>query len=281
MTDLPEPPPPDDQILSEVEQTMFIPLVVRALGGGLFPGHACGDEHAAQLVRRLQLPTAPYLADRPTVLNILWRTNVIRDAGLAFFERHPEAWGVNLGCGLSQYFQWLDNGRNTWIDADMPQPMALRRRLLEPGSERQRSAIVDLQRSSWWQDLHLPAQAVAQPLFVLCEGVLMYLQPRQVRHVLRTFAAQAGPGSRLVIDILAGCAVGMAQWHASVGPTKAQFHWGIRSLRELTDCHPRLRLLTTHSVAVSHGWMGVAAERMWNYWSSTPLYGVVELGVDD
>jgi hypothetical protein len=31
-------------------------------------------------------------------------------------------------------------------------------------------------------------------------------------------------------------------------------------------------------VAASHGWMGIAAERMWSYWSSTPLYGVVELG---
>ena len=103
---------------------------------------------------------------------------------------------------------------------------------------------------------------------------------QQVRHVLHSFAAQAPAGSRLVIDILAGCAVGMAQWHASVGPTKAQFHWGIRHMRELTDCHPRLRLLATHSVAASHGWMGIAAERMWSYWSSTPLYGVVELGVD-
>lgn len=280
MTDLPEPQQQDEHALSGVQQTMLIPLVARALGGGLFPGHACGDEHAAQLVRRLQLATDPYLADRPTVLNILWRTQVIRDAGLAFFERHPDAWGVNLGCGLSQYFQWLDNGRNTWVDADMSQPMALRRRLLGPTGERQHGAIVDLRQSGWWQDLRLPEQAVAQPLFMLCEGVLMYLQPHQVRHVLRSFATHASAGSRMVIDILAGCAVGMAQWHASVGQTRAQFHWGIRSLRELTDCHPRLRLLATHSVAASHGWMGLAAERMWNYWSSTPLYGVVELGVD-
>ena len=280
MTDSPEPQLQAHPRLSAVQQTMLIPLVARALGGGLFPGHACGDQQAAELVRRLQLPTAPYLVDRPTVLNILWRTQVIRDAGLAFFARHPQAWGVNLGCGLSHYFQWLDNGSNTWLDADMPQSMELRRRLLPPDTERQRSAIIDLRRPQWWQDLNLPAQALGQPLFMLCEGVLMYLQPQQVRHVLHSFAAQAPAGSRLVIDILAGCAVGMAQWHASVGPTKAQFHWGIRSLQELTDCHPRLRLLATHSVAASHGWMGLAAERMWNYWSSTPLYGVVELGVD-
>ncbi|MBS0508327.1 MAG: class I SAM-dependent methyltransferase [Proteobacteria bacterium] len=280
MTEMPEPQLQAPPALSAVQQTMLIPLVARALGGGLFPGHACGDQQAAELVRRLRLHTAPYLVDRPTVLNILWRTKVIRDAGLAFFARHPQAWGVNLGCGLSHYFQWLDNGQNTWLDADMPQSMELRRRLLAPGGERLRSAIIDLRRRSWWQDLQLPPAALAQPLFMLCEGVLMYLQPQQVRQVLQAFATQAPAGSRLVIDILAGCAVGMAQWHASVGPTNAQFHWGIRSLSELTDCHPRLRLLATHSVASSHGWMGLAAERMWNYWSSTPLYGVVELGVE-
>ena len=280
MTDFPETGLHGDHVLSAVQQTMLIPLVARALGGGLFPGHACGDQHAAELVRRLRVPTAPYLVDRPTVLNILWRTKVMRDAALAFFARHPQAWGVNLGCGLSHYFQWLDSGRNTWLDADMPQSMQLRRHLLAPDTERHRTALVDLRRTGWWQDLNLPQDALSQPLFMLCEGVLMYLQPHQARHVLHSFAVNAPAGSRLVIDVLAGCAVGMAQWHPSVGPTQAQFHWGIRNLHELTDCHPRLRLLATHSVAASHGWLGIAAEQMWNYWSSTPLYGVVELGVD-
>jgi O-methyltransferase involved in polyketide biosynthesis len=77
---------------------------------------------------------------------------------------------VNLGCGLSQYFQWLDNGRNTWLDTDMRPSMELRRRLLPPDTERQRSAIIDLRRPQWWQDLNLPAQALGQPLFMLCEG---------------------------------------------------------------------------------------------------------------
>ena len=266
--------------LPPVCQTLLIPLVARARGGEAFPALACHDAAAEQLLDQLDLDLQPYLKDRITTQNILWRTRVIQSAGRAFFQAHPDSQGVNLGCGLSHYFQWLDNGSNTWLDADMPQSMELRRRLLPPDTERQRSAIIDLRRPQWWQDLNLPAQALGQPLFMLCEGVLMYLQPQQVRHVLHSFAAQAPAGSRLVIDILAGCAVGMAQWHASVGPTKAQFHWGIRSLQELTDCHPRLRLLATHSVAASHGWMGIAAERVWSYWSSTPLYGVVELGVD-
>ena len=266
--------------LSAVPSTLRIPLAARALGDALFPRVAVGDADAAAVLRAIGDDGTQWLGDRHSVYAVMARTLRFRELAVDFLDAHPAGQVVNLGCGLSNYFQWLDNGRNTWLDTDMRPSMELRRRLLPPDTERQRSAIIDLRRPQWWQDLNLPAQALGQPLFMLCEGVLMYLQPQQVRHVLHSFAAQAPAGSRLVIDILAGCAVGMAQWHASVGPTKAQFHWGIRSLQELTDCHPRLRLLATHSVAASHGWMGIAAERMWSYWSSTPLYGVVELGVE-
>ena len=88
----------------------------------------------------------------------------------------------------------------------------------------------------------LPPEALAQPLWAMCEGVLMYLAPAQVRQVLQEFADHAPPGSRLVLDAIAHCGVGQAGWHASVGRTGAQFHWGIGCLSELTRMHPRLRL---------------------------------------
>lgn len=276
-------PPPaafNDQALSPVQQTLLIPLVARALGGGLFPGHACGDEQATRLLHLLQIDGQEYLADRPTVLNVLWRTRLIRDVARAFFAEHPQAWGINLGCGLSHYFQWLDNGSNTWLDADLPEVMTMRKALLpmEPG--RQRAATVDLQAAHWWQQLQLPEQALHQPVLVVCEGVLMYLQPDEVQHVLQQFAQVAPTGSVLLLDTMARCAVGQAQWHASVGRTQAQFHWGIAQMQELTAGHPRLHLRQSHSVAPSHGWMGVAMEAMWNPWGyNAPLYGMAELVV--
>lgn len=265
---------------STVQQTLLIPLVARALGGALYPGHACGDVQASRLLQTLDIDSQTYLADRSTVLNVLWRTRLIRDLAQAFFAAHPDAWGLNLGCGLSHYFQWLDNGSNTWMDADLPEVMALRKKLLPVQPPRLRAATVDLQTADWWQRLRLPRRALAQPLFVLCEGVLMYFQPDEVRAVLQRFAEVAPPGSVLVLDTMARCAVGQARWHASVGHTQAQFHWGIGQMQELTACHPRLQLRQSHSVAPSHGWMGVAMEAMWNPWGqNAPLYGLAELVV--
>jgi len=269
-----------DMTFSPVQQTLLIPLVARALGGALYPGHACGDMQASRLLQTLDIDSQTYLADRATVLNVLWRTRLIRDLAQDFFAAHPDAWGLNLGCGLSHYFQWLDNGSNTWVDADLPEVMALRKKLLPVQMPRLRAATVDLQTADWWQRLRLPKRALVQPLFVLCEGVLMYFQPDEVRAVLQQFADVAPSGSVLVLDTMARCAVGQARWHPSVGHTQAQFHWGIGQMQELTACHPRLQLRQSHSVAPSHGWMGVAMEAMWNPWGqNAPLYGLAELVV--
>lgn len=265
--------------LHAVPSTLLIPLAARAEGDACFPAMACGDAVAARLLRRLGTDTRAFAADRPTVLNILWRTRHIQAAGRAFFAAHPRAWGINLGCGLSHYFQWLDNGMNTWVDADLPEVMALRRALLPPGSARQRQAEIDIRSPHWWRSLQLPPEALEHPLFVVCEGVLMYLQPEQARAVLASFATHAPAGSRLIVDPLTRWAVGHARAHPSVGRTGAEFLWGISRLGELTACHPRLRLVHARSAAECYGWMGLACEAMWSPWIGAPLYGLAELGV--
>lgn len=270
---------PPDLTLDAVPSTLIIPLAARASGGRYFPSFACSDAEASRLLRSLGVDVSAYLADRPTVLNVLWRTRLIQAAGRAFFARHPNAWGINLGCGLSHYFQWMDNGHNHWIDADLPEVMALRLAMDSPCSPRLRSATLDLTDPEWWQALHLPPEALDQPLFVVCEGVLMYLQPAQAQQVLAQFASRAPAGSRLVLDTLHQCAVGRAVWHSSVGRTGAEFYWGIRHPDELCACHPRLRLQQLHSVAECYGWFGRSADALWMPWLGAPLYGLAELAV--
>ena len=103
--------------LSAVPSTLLIPLAARAHGDAMFPAHAVGDIHASRLLRTVgdARSTAAYLADRASVYGVLARTQIFRRLGLAFFERHPDATGASLRCGLGHYFQWLDNGRNEWV----------------------------------------------------------------------------------------------------------------------------------------------------------------------
>ena len=263
--------------LSPVCQTLLIPLVARARGGEAFPALACHDAAAEQLLDQLDLDLRPYLKDRITTQNILWRTRVIQSAGRAFFQAHPDSQGVNLGCGLSQHFQWLDQGCNRWLDSDLPEVMALRDTCLAADVPRQHHAEVDLRTPGWWQHLGLPSGADAKPVFVLCEGVLMYLTPEQVEAVLAEFAEQAPPGSQMVLDTMSRVGRGMARAHPTVGPTGAQFLWCPASADELTRPHPRLRLLQTRSVSECYGWLGAVTEACWMPVTGTPRYAMVTL----
>ena len=265
--------------LPAVPSTLLIPLAARAHGARRFPWLACDDAEAARLLDCLGADVRPLLDDAPTVLNILWRTRLLKAAGQAFFREHPASPGVSLGCGLSHHFQWLDTGRNTWIDADLPEVMALRERLLPTHGSRHCHAGIDLRVPGWWQRLGLPTGPGAPPVFLLCEGVLMYLEPAQVQAVLTEFAEQAPPGSQWVCDVIAQLGVGQAHCNPSLGPTGAEFHWGVRDMAELTAPHPRLRLQAQHSVSECYGWIGTLAEWCLSPWVPTPLYALVTLGV--
>lgn len=279
MTPTAEVPPSSGAPLAPVSRTLLIPLAARAHGAEAFPWLDCGDADAAPALARLHADVRDVLADRPTVLNVLWRTQVIKEVGRVFFAEHPHSLGVCLGCGLSNHFQWLDQGLNRWLDVDLPDVIALRERLLgHPGARRTVQAG-DLTRCGWWDRLGLPQGREHAPVFLLCEGVLMYLSPAQVAAVLREFGERAPPGSRFVLDTMSHVAVGMARYHPSVGATGAEFLWGLRDLSELTAPHPRLRLLASRSVSECYGWPGQATEALWRPWIATPLYGMVTLGV--
>ncbi len=269
-----------DITLDAVSSTLLIPLAARAQGGASFPWMACQDRQAAATLSELNVDVSIYLRDHATVLNILWRTQVLKQAGQDFFAHHPESLGVCLGCGLSDHFQWFDQGRNHWMDVDLPAVMALRQPLIPMHSRRQTQGSSCLKESGWWQRLGLPSGPQAKPVFLLCEGVLMYLTPDQVANVLREFGEHAPAGSRFLLDTMSHVAIGMAKYHPSVSRTGAEFRWGLRSMDELTAPHPRLRLLSSRSVSECYGLTGQATEALWRPWITTPMYGMVELGVD-
>ncbi|KNZ33062.1 MAG: hypothetical protein AD742_08320 [Methylibium sp. NZG] len=270
--------------LGPVASTLLIPLAARAHGDALFPRQALGDASARRVLRALRTDVSVYLRDRVSVYGVLARSHVFRGLAQRFFERSPCATGVSLGAGLGHYFQWLDRGTNRWIDADLPEVTALRERLLPGIDEGRMNLACDLTQPGWWQRLGLPSRQTAgphePPVLLVCEGVLMYLEPAQVQAVLREFGHHAPPGSRLLLDTLCWLAVGRAQKHPSVRHTNAQFRWGLRHWAELTAPHPRLRLNGMHQVMEGYGWpynlMGPAFRLAFG----VPFYAIANIGVD-
>ena len=265
--------------LDGIPSTLLIPLVARALGDKIFAGFAVGDAFAAPALAQMDVDAAPFLRDKASVFGVLSRTRLFRQLASEFFDRCPRALGVNLGCGLSSYFQWLDRGSNHWLDADVPQVVAIRKRLLPAGGKRHLQATLDLTVPGWWQALGLPGRDSRQPVFLICEGVLMYLQAQEVERVLYEFGHNAPEGSEFVCDTFSWLATGCAALHPSVCHTQAQFKWGPRHLREFTAPHPRLVLRSEHPIMeaydYSSAWACASFRALWG----VPLYGALRLGV--
>ena len=139
--------------LDAVPSTLWVPLVARARGAKIFPWLDPQDTQAQQVLQKKPQAVDPLLQDRASVLNVLWRTRLIKQIGDAFFQQYPEAVGINLGAGLSDYFQWLKNGHNHWLDVDLEPVVDMRHELLNPHSDKAQNGHLDLSQPGWWQRL--------------------------------------------------------------------------------------------------------------------------------
>jgi O-methyltransferase involved in polyketide biosynthesis len=108
-----------------------------------------------------------------------------------FLDRHPDGTVVALGEGMETQFWRVDNGRVRWVTVDLPESIALRRRLM-PGNDRMRSFGGSALDPSW-MDL------VEPPVLITAQGLLMYLAPADV-HRLLAMCARRFPGGAIVFD---------------------------------------------------------------------------------
>jgi O-methyltransferase involved in polyketide biosynthesis len=267
-------PPGFDALAS----TLLIPLAARAHADALFPALAARDAHAVRLLDALGADVSPYLADTHSMYGVLSRTRQMRRAGEAFFAAHPSATGAALGAGLSHYHQWLDNGRNHWIDIDRPAVTALREQLL-PAQPRRRNVAADLAAPGWWTAAGLPQRRRGPPLLLLAEGLLMYLEAAQVQHLLATFGEHAPPGSLLLADCFSRLMVGLEALHPSVRHTAARFRWGVGELAELTRAHARLELRDEQPVMDGMGLPERIVAQGLRLCTGVPFYSVYTLGL--
>lgn len=268
--------------LHGVERTLLMPLIVRAraalLCPWLDPQDACATEALAH--SGSAWPGQP--ADAASIVNILWRTRMIKALGQDFFGRFPHVQGINLGAGLSDYFQWLDNGQNRWMDVDLPEVVDLRQHWLPRHPPRHETLSDDLRTPGWWTRLGLQRHNHHNPLLLVCEGVLMYLPPTQVAQLLREIGEYAPEGSELLCDFISPLGIGqklIAQDKLAREPVT--FRWGAHNGQEIASLHPRLELLQQHSVAEAWGWGGSWLESLFTPFTGGPMYGLAHLKVSD
>ena len=217
-----------------VQETLVIPLYARVLCTRAYPG-LFRDERAEELMARLEYDFGALerkssglmyrfgaLETAMRQLDLSWE---VRD----YLKTHPEAAVINLGCGLDLTGENCDNGRCSIYNLDFPDVIALRERLL-PGGARIRNRAVDLNDTSWFDEIDTSGGAV-----LFAAGVFYYFQTEQVK-ALFTRMAEHFAGGRLVFDTAGRKAVRlmMKTWVKSAGITDVNACFCVEDLnREL------------------------------------------------
>lgn len=136
----------------------------------------------------------------------------------AFLARHPESVVVNLGCGLDNRCNRVNNGRMRWFDLDFSAVIALRRQFMPETQQIQciESSVLDFS----WMD-RVPFEA-GQPILFIAEALLMYL-PAEGVHQLVLALHQRFPGAELVAEIVNNRVVRMMQGRLGRGKFRREF----------------------------------------------------------
>ena len=181
-----------------IQETLVIPLFARKLCTRLYPS-IYQDPASAELVKRLDYDftslekEASSLVQRFGALEVAMRQTDLTTEIQDYLTMHPRAAVVNLGCGLDQTGESVDNGLCSIYNIDLPDVMAVRRQLI-PAGERVTNIACDLKDPAWMEQVDGSRGAV-----FFAAGVFYYFQAEEV-HQLVNRMAEMFPGGKLVLD---------------------------------------------------------------------------------
>ncbi len=232
-----------DSSLTGVAETLLFPLEVRALESQR-PDALLRDEVALALVAQLD-PGFTRLKqirmDESDQVTLILRNREFDNLARGFLERCPDAVVVHVGCGLDARFQRVDNGQVDWYDLDLPEVIALRRQLIGGEAGRYHLLASSFLDGAWIEKvgIHRP-----RPFLFLAEGVLMYLEPAQVRtavHMLRG----SFPGCELIFDAFSPFLVraNNLRFTLSRSDIRSPYHWGLKRGSDVEGWDEGIRLL--------------------------------------
>jgi O-methyltransferase involved in polyketide biosynthesis len=236
--------------LSGVSATMLVTLAAKALAATEAPDLEYAGDRSEQILRELEIDPRRFGLNTNEVRAVLLRSRWFGQTMRSFLQRHPRGLCINLGCGLDASFEELaeaGDGRFTWVDIDLPEVIALRRRFFAETAHRQFIAG-DITDSHLFAMLPWDA---GRPAIVVAEGVLYFLRRAQVESLLRA-QAEAADARHSGVEMAFDYASPFGAWIVARRPAHRQlgttFFWTLRSPGDLRQVDPRLEVAEDSNV---------------------------------
>ena len=221
-----------DLKFGDVQETALIPLAIKASETAR-PNARIKDQKAKEIIDALGVDVSkfdPFLSHEGVVA----RTLMFRDVLKKLIKKYPEALCINLGCGFDDKFSQVDNGKLTWFDVDLPDQIAVRRKVYE---DRERCTMLDGSALEGDWTKALPENEMN---IIVMEGVLEYFSKEQVKTCLNMLCDSFKHGY-LLAELHSPFLEKHGSHHDAVKNTNATFGWGTKSGKEYLELEPRLK----------------------------------------
>lgn len=217
-----------------VQETLVIPLYGRKMCTERFP-NLFRDDKAVELIERLDYDfsglekQAKSMAYRFGALEVAMRENDLMIEMKDYLKEHPKATLVNLGCGLDQTAENVDNGICRIVNIDLPDVIAVRNELL-PESERVNNLGCDLNDPAWMDEID-----ASNGVCLMAAGVFYYFKTDDLKKLFPAMAKRF-PSGRLVFDAANKRAVKimLKTWVKDAGVTSIADFFAVNRLDDLS-----------------------------------------------
>ncbi|WMJ83498.1 class I SAM-dependent methyltransferase [Oscillospiraceae bacterium LTW-04] len=220
--------------LSGVMETLLITLYIRAKDA-MSDVPVINDKKAAEMVRKIDYDFKKFESGEMSYYGVLARAKIMDERVKRFIDLNPDCVIVSVGCGLDTRFSRVDNGKIRWYNLDFPEVIEQRKLFFQPHPR-----VTDIAKSaldpSWTQAV----KTKGQPLLIISEGMLMYLQESEVVQLLGILT-DGFDHFEAHLDLLYKGLVKKAGMHDTLKNTNAQFNWGVKDGSEVVKLCPVIK----------------------------------------
>ena len=229
--------------LGSVQKTLFLPLWGRAVESQKEHPELV-DKTAVEIMKRVDYDFSTIAAGMDDLSQIAWiRRSILMDKAIRkFLQKHPQGTVVNIGCGLDTTFERVDNGSLQWVDLDLPDVIALRRKLIPEGGRRT-SFSTSFLENSWLDEIR-----VSGGVLFMAAGVFYYFEEAVIKDFLIRLADRF-PEADILFDASspAGVRVANKKVISSSGlDERSYLKWGLKSVKEISAWDERLKVIGTY-----------------------------------
>ncbi|MCR5175991.1 MAG: class I SAM-dependent methyltransferase [Anaerovibrio sp.] len=229
--------------LGDVQTTALIPLVVKA-NETLRPNARIHDPKAVEIVNALHIDTKRY--DKfMSHEGVVARTIMLDRQLQEIIDDAPDTVVVNIGAGFDNRFQRVDNGKIWWVDMDLPDSIAARKKVF---LEQDRVTMLagDALKDDWCETVqNILKGRQARPVFI-AEGLFMYFTLEEIRTFLNILRDNFDRGI-LIAEQNSKMMQKHGKYHDTVSKTNAKFMSGTDSAQEIADLAEGIHLVEEHS----------------------------------